>query len=354
MKRCHSQLTIPRGRKPVVQRCIVTVLPILAVITAHDSAAAAECANSNALGVSRVVELDTFKGPKYGLQQYKQHDFLKHKEVVLTFDDGPTNIYTIPILKALSDHCTKATFFMVGEMARANPALVRKVAALGHTVGTHTWSHQNLGRRSKKRSIKEIELAISVISKALGRPAAPFFRFPYLSDPKRMITHLQNRNIGIFSIDVDSKDYLTRSGTRVTNKIMRDLKRDGKGIILFHDIQKSTARAIPGLLKKLKAKGYKVVHIKPKDKGVTDANFDLTAARMLDRKSGRKGARRRSSEKNGRSVARRSNARRRGAKRPVAIARAKPRHRRARAGGNRKSTKLRKKTNWAESFFQGG
>ncbi len=350
MKRCHSCSNAKRARHSFASLCAITALSGLAIsITNASAAAAAECANPNALGVSRVVALDTSKGPKYGLQQYKQHDFLKPKEVVLTFDDGPTNIYTIPILKALKAHCTKATFFMVGEMARANPALVRKVAALGHTVGTHTWSHQNLGRRSKKRSIKEIELAISVISKALGRPAAPFFRFPYLSDPKRMIKHLQGRNIGIFSIDVDSKDYLTRSGTRVTNKIMRDLKRDGKGIILFHDIQKSTARAIPGLLKKLKAKGYKVVHIKPKDKGVTDADFDLTAARMFERKTGGKRARSSGSEKAGRRVARR-----RGAKRPAVIARAKPRHRRAKTRNNRKTTKLRKKSNWAESFFQGG
>ena len=254
-------------------------------VLATGSAAYAACKNPDALGVSRTVEIETKNGPKYGLQQYKKHDFLKDKEIVLTFDDGPAAIYTNPILKALKEHCTKATFFMVGRMARHSPALVKKIAALGHTVGTHTWSHQNLGNRSKKRGIREIELGVSMISKALGRPAAPFFRFPYLAGPKRMIKHLQERNIAIFSIDVDSKDYQTRSGERVTNRILRGLKRAGKGIILFHDIQKSTAKALPGLLEKLKDRGYKVVHIKPKNKGTTEATFDKKIAALSKKKS---------------------------------------------------------------------
>ncbi len=251
---------------------------------AGSSPASAACSNNKALGVSRVIEIDADGGPKYGSQQYKKHDFLKNKEVVLTFDDGPTRIYTTPILKALREACTKATFFMVGQMARAYPSMVRMVAAEGHTVATHTWSHQNLAKRSRKRDIKEIELAISVITKILGKPPAPFFRFPYLSDPKRMIKYLQKRDISVFSIDVDSKDYLTRNGSTVTRRILRGLKRRGKGILLFHDIQKSTARALPGLLRKLKQQGYKVVHLRAKSKVVTNKDYDVSAARLIKHK----------------------------------------------------------------------
>ena len=97
----------------------------------------------NALGVSRVVEIDTSAGPRFGVQ-YKEHDLLADGEVVLTFDDGPLRAYTKPVLEALQAHCTKATFFVVGRMAVADPEMVREYARLGHTVGIHTWSHANL------------------------------------------------------------------------------------------------------------------------------------------------------------------------------------------------------------------
>lgn len=250
-------------------------------------AAAANCsAGAHKLGVSRTVELDTSGGKLYGVQQYKGNDFLKDKEVVLTFDDGPSRALTTKVLDALSKECTKATFFMVGRMAKAAPAMVLEVAKRGHTIGTHTWSHANLNKRSRRRGIRQVEKGFSAVSKALGKPTAPFFRFPYLADPKRMRDYMATRNIGIFSIGIDSKDYRTRSGDVVTRKVMRDLKRHGKGIILFHDIQKSTARAMPGLLRKLRREGYKVVHIAPKRRLQAVASFDASATEdVKDEKS---------------------------------------------------------------------
>ena len=94
--------------------------------------------NPNALGISRTVEIDTTGGPGFGMEHYKAHDFLAMKEVVLTFDDGPQKIHTEHVLSALSEHCTKATFFSIGKMALGYPEIIRKVSAEGHTVGTHT------------------------------------------------------------------------------------------------------------------------------------------------------------------------------------------------------------------------
>ena len=73
------------------------------------------CANPNALGVARTVEIDTTGGPGFGFEHYKAYDFLEPKEVVLTFDDGPQVNTTKAILDALADHCTKATFFSIGK-----------------------------------------------------------------------------------------------------------------------------------------------------------------------------------------------------------------------------------------------
>ena len=113
------------------------------------------CSNPRAIGVSRTIEIDTKGGINLGTQQYKGFDPLKDGEVVLTFDDGPLRRNTRKVLKALADHCTKATFFAVGAQAVADPDMLRKVAAAGHTIAHHTWSHKNQGRRSTSRSIAE-------------------------------------------------------------------------------------------------------------------------------------------------------------------------------------------------------
>ena len=91
------------------------------------SAAAAKgipaCSNPNALGLSRIVEIDTTGGPAFGTEHFKQYDFLRDKEVVLTFDDGPWPDNTPMVLKALTDNCIKATFFEIGEHATWRPDL---------------------------------------------------------------------------------------------------------------------------------------------------------------------------------------------------------------------------------------
>ena len=226
------------------------------------AAATGAAACEGKLGVSRTLKIDAAGGPLFGSVQYKSESPLKDGEVVITFDDGPLRPNTRRILKALKDHCTKATFFMVGRMAVADPAMVREVAAQGHTIATHTWTHKNLKRWSQSRAKGEIELGISTIEHALGKPIAPFFRFPYLSDPNSMIEYLQGRDIATFSIDVDSYDYRTRSGDSVRRTIMRQLANRRKGILLFHDIQVSTVRAMPALLNELNRKGFKVPEVK--------------------------------------------------------------------------------------------
>jgi hypothetical protein len=188
------------------------------------------------------------------------------------------------VLDALAAHCTLATFFLVGRQALADPELVQEYARRGHTIGTHTWSHANLRALSPQNARAEIEMGFSAVQQALGKPLAPFFRFPFLSDPKTMIAHVQERHIGIFSIDVDSKDFQTRDPGTVHRRVMSHLAHAKKGIILFHDIQPSTARALPGLLAELKAKGYRVVHLRPKATATTVAEFDALAKQELDRK----------------------------------------------------------------------
>lgn len=273
-------------RDPSARRLVAAAALGLGIALLSPAASAEEgCSNPRALGIERVVEVDTADGPLLGNLQYKQINFLQPGEVVLTFDDGPSRQSTNRVLDALSAHCTKATFFMVGRMAVAEPDMVRKVASLGHTVGSHTWSHANQNALGSAQAQREIELGVSAISAALGKPIAPFFRFPYLNDPKSSIRHLESRNIGVFSIDVDSKDFQTRNAAVMKQRVFRDLDRQGKGIILFHDIQRSTATGIADVLDELKRRGFKIVHIVPKTGVTTLAEYDAIARKELERRN---------------------------------------------------------------------
>lgn len=260
-------------------------LALACVVGTQVPAALAQgCAGDpNKLGVSRTVVIDASTGPRFGAQ-YKDASFLADGEVVLTFDDGPSRAYTKPILDALAAHCTKATFFMVGRMALADPSMVKEVADQGHTVATHTWSHANLNQIGPKAAEVEIELGLSAVRHALGRPVSPFFRFPYLRDTNSALGHLGLRKIAAFSIDVDSKDYLTTSAAAVADRVLRELATRRKGIILLHDIHASTARAMPTLLAELKARRFKVVHVRSKADALTVAEYDAQAAQQAERR----------------------------------------------------------------------
>jgi peptidoglycan/xylan/chitin deacetylase (PgdA/CDA1 family) len=229
------------------------------------------------LGVARTVEVDTTGGPGFGFEQYKSHDFLLLKEVVLTFDDGPWPNNTRAVLEALAEHCVKATFFPIGKHALWHPEILKAVAAAGHTIGGHTWSHANLGKMKGDKATEEIEKGFSAIKIALGGPSAPFFRFPYLKDPKEELDYLGTRNIAIFSHDLDSFDFKMRKPEDVLKSVMTKLEKKGKGIVLMHDFQQATAKALPELLNQLKANGYKVVHMKAKTPVATLAQWDEAA-----------------------------------------------------------------------------
>jgi peptidoglycan/xylan/chitin deacetylase (PgdA/CDA1 family) len=236
--------------------------------------AEAPCQTPGALGVERVVEIDTSGGPGFGFQHFKAYDFLNPGEVVLTFDDGPWPGNTPAVLAALAAQCTKGTFFSIGKHAIWHPEILKQVAAAGHTVGSHTWSHADLSKKTPDEAKDEIEKGISAVHAALGAPLAPFFRFPDLRQPPEMISYLEGRNIAMFSTDVDSFDFKMRKPDQVVKSVMTKLEKHGKGIILMHDFQHATAEALPELISQLKAGGYKVVHMVPRQPLTTLPKYD--------------------------------------------------------------------------------
>ena len=232
------------------------------------------CANAEGLGVSRIVEIDTTGGPGFGFEHYKAYDFLQAKEVVLTFDDGPW-VSTPAVLAALANHCTKATFFSIGKHALIYPEILKQVAAAGHTIGSHTFSHVDLSKLQPDQAKEEIEKGLSAVKLAMGAAPASFFRFPFLRGPQDMEAYLGSRNLAIFSTDIDSFDFKHgKSGDSVIKTVIEKLEKKGKGIVLMHDFQKHTAEALPALLAELKAKGYKIVHLKSKVQATSIASYD--------------------------------------------------------------------------------
>ena len=234
------------------------------------------CGNPDALGVSRLVEIDTAGGPGFGFEQFKAYDFLREHEVVLTFDDGPWPGNTPAVLKALADQCTKALFFPIGKHVMWHPEILKQVAAAGHTIGSHTWSHADLSKLTIDQAKEEFEKGASAVHAALGEPGASFFRFPALRAPPDMVTYLGTRNIGIFSTDMDSFDFKIRKPEQVVASVMTKLNKRGKGIVLLHDFQHPTSLALPELLAQLKAGGYKIVQVKAKDPVKTLPEYDET------------------------------------------------------------------------------
>lgn len=226
------------------------------------------CATSGqALGVSRLVEIDTSTGALFGSisTQSREARFLEPKEVVLTFDDGPLPTVTRSILDTLDRFCTKATFFSVGRMALAYPSTVKTILERGHTLGSHTWSHPlNLKRLSLEKATEEIEKGHAAVTLAAGQPVAPFFRFPGLSDSGPMLKHLQVRGIAAFTVDAVSNDSYISDPDALLARILKEVEVNRGGIVLFHDIKPATARMLPRFLAELQARGYKVVHMRAK------------------------------------------------------------------------------------------
>jgi peptidoglycan-N-acetylglucosamine deacetylase len=247
--------------------------------SAHEPAdqAVANCpGHPDALGTSRVLAIDPAQYRRIGHMQYSDSLPLADKEVVLTFDDGPILPYSNQILDILASQCVKATYFLVGEMARAFPATVRRIYEEGHTIGTHSEHHPTrFGQLPVERMRHEIDRGISDVSAALGDPKylAPFFRIPGLARSRLVESELAARELSVFSSDTDADDWHHRiSGQQIIALAMRRLEGPGKGILLLHDIHPATVAALPGLLKALKDNGFRIVQVVPAAHVIAMAN----------------------------------------------------------------------------------
>ncbi|MBO4222313.1 polysaccharide deacetylase family protein [Bradyrhizobium neotropicale] len=243
-----------------------TALSLLILIGASSQSAIAADCPPDALGTSRTLVVDPREHPRIGTMQYAETLPLDDHEVVLTFDDGPLPKYSNQVLDILASQCVKATFFIIGSQAKANPQGVRKLVAAGHTVGTHSQNHPlTFNKMSIEQAKQEVDAGIASTVAALGDASklAPFFRIPGLLRAEAVETYLASRGIQNWSADFVADDWRHIPPARVYELAIQRLEEKGKGILLLHDIQPRTVAALPKILQELKARGYRIVHVVP-------------------------------------------------------------------------------------------
>lgn len=224
------------------------------------SSVAAPC-GPEALGTSRVLTLPRGAGA-WGTAQHAPLPGLGPKEVVLTFDDGPRPESTPLVLKALADQCVQATFFMNGEPMDRYPALARQVRDAGHSVGMHGYRHDNFSQLPAEVQERDLTSMIATYGAVVGE-SAPAYRFPFLAETPVLMAALEQRGIAVMSVDAGAEDWLpAQTPQMLADKLLSQLAKPGGGIILLHDAQDQTARALPYLLATLKAQGYRVVGLR--------------------------------------------------------------------------------------------
>jgi peptidoglycan/xylan/chitin deacetylase (PgdA/CDA1 family) len=265
-------------RRPTRAQKFMKLLGAVAftLMTCSAAALGADCPRKGTLGTSRILSVDPVTNPRVGLKNFPQTLPLEDHEVVLTFDDGPWPPTTPRVLAALAQECVRATFFLIGKPASEHPALVRRIAAEGHTIGHHTWLHRSLMQIPASETRAEIDRGIAADEMALHgvattNPSTPFFRFPGFETTPATLDLLQSRGIAVFGADLWASDWNPMTPSHELKLLIDRLKAAGKGIILLHDPKAQTAAMLPAFLRYLREHHYRVVHLVP---SASAADFD--------------------------------------------------------------------------------
>jgi peptidoglycan/xylan/chitin deacetylase (PgdA/CDA1 family) len=184
---------------------------------------------------------------------------LAEREVVLSFDDGPSTDVTPRILDILKERCLPATFFAIGPNAADHPDLVKRILADGHVIGGHSNSHTDLTAKPLADATSDIADGLASLTAAGAN--ASLFRFPLLASTPLLTNWLHLKGMAAVSADIDPRDWAGDPPEETLSRLKEQLAEKRGGVILLHDSQPNTAELLPALLDYLRANGYTVVRL---------------------------------------------------------------------------------------------
>ncbi len=191
---------------------------------------------------------------------------LPSKTIVLTFDDGPHGTYTAEIAAILKQYSAPAIFFQVGSnlgtiaadgktSLNAKADVSRKLLDAGYVLGNHSMTHAQLSKRSGDALKTEI-LGTDVLLKAVDSRRSALFRFPYGARNDEGLQVLEGAHLRSVMWNIDSLDWADPVPSSIADRVLHAVEKEGRGIVLFHDIHERTVKALPAILDRLVAEGY--------------------------------------------------------------------------------------------------
>ncbi len=177
------------------------------------------------------------------------------KVVMLTFDDGPSKEGTADTLDILKQYNVKALFLVTGYGVK-NEDLVKRIAAEGHTIGTHTQTHANLTRLSREAARREIASVNETVERLTGiKPK--YFRPPFGAYNETVRGTLKELGMTWFNWSVGSLDWETTDPDKVVRNVVDHIHPGAN--VLLHDVHRHTVEALPRIIKELREKGYEFI-----------------------------------------------------------------------------------------------
>lgn len=241
---------------------IGALVSLLAILFLPGFAWGAECTNSQAIGVARVLKLNTKSVGSIGGSRSELP--LAHGEIVLTFDDGPLPGPTPRILDILKNECIEATFFLIGKRAAAYPQIVTRIRDDGHSIGSHSNTHRELSKLPYDEAADDIQRGYEAVEMAAfgslkDRPR--LFRFPGFKSTPELVEFVRSHHGTIANADISPADWRGQPADVTMDRLRKLFDRNDRGILLLHANQKNTVQLLPMVIAEMKSRNMRVVHL---------------------------------------------------------------------------------------------
>lgn len=175
--------------------------------------------------------------------------------VALTFDDGPSSLYTEKLLEGLKQKNVRATFFVMGKSAKENKELIRRMYQDGHLIGNHTYTHADIKKIDRNTAYNEISKTNDCINNITGY-TPEYIRPPYGDWDKEQLNEIK---MSVVLWTIDPKDWKDQNTDLVVRRVINNVKSGD--IILLHDIFKTSVDAALIIVDELKDRGYQFVTV---------------------------------------------------------------------------------------------